>query len=216
MPVARPSGRAPAERLLRLIALKNAVARSGAPRARSAERPRVVAGAGVLDLDDVGAEVGEVERAHGPRQQARQVEHANAGERCARHRQPTRRSPDVAGNAEFALDRARGGERVVERGAEARDVAHLAAAPRLAPCRTGAAWRAGGASTRVQSGSRGVVAAARRTRCRPAGSPSPRACAATCRRAAGPRARAPAARTATSRTRRSCSGRCCAGAARSR
>ena len=46
---------------------------------------------------------------------------------------------------------ARRRERLVERRAEARDVAHLAAAARLAPCRTGAAWRAGARARSLQS-----------------------------------------------------------------
>ncbi len=36
---------------------------------------------GRLDLDDVGAEIGELERQHVAGDQPRQVEHAHAGER---------------------------------------------------------------------------------------------------------------------------------------
>ena len=90
-----------------------------------------------------------------------------------------------ARNAERALDRARGRERLVERLAEARDVPHLAAAPRL------------GLAVQVQLGGRMAqhlaprglarrVAARRRTTGRPAGSPSRPACAGACRPAAGP------------------------------
>ena len=50
-----------------------------------AERAGVVARAGVLDLDDVGAEIGEVQRAHRTGQQAREVQDAHAGERFRDH-----------------------------------------------------------------------------------------------------------------------------------
>src|SRR5262249_35898069 len=43
--------------------------------------PNVVPHAGVLDLDDVGAEVGEEQRAEAARQQAAEVEDADAVER---------------------------------------------------------------------------------------------------------------------------------------
>jgi hypothetical protein len=48
-----------------------------------AHRTGVVALAGVLDLDDVGAEVGEVLGGDGARQQPGEVEHAQAGKRLA-------------------------------------------------------------------------------------------------------------------------------------
>ena len=118
------------------------VAIHGAVEGRDGSRPvaevaRIVAGAGVLDLDHVGAEVGEIERADRARQQPRQVEHADALERGG----GVRGSPRGGGlalkdlvrarDAEIALDRARGRERLVERRREAGDVPHLAAAPRL-------------------------------------------------------------------------------------
>ena len=103
-------------RLLRFTARKKAETR---PRP-VAEVARVVAGAGVLDLDDVGAEVGEVERADRAGQEPRQVEHADARERGrvvrVAVRVAVRRSKQVgARNAEIALDRARRRERVGER-----------------------------------------------------------------------------------------------------
>lgn len=52
----------------------------------------VVAGAGVLDLDDVGAEVGEVEARHRARQEAGQVEHPDAGKRLMAHGVLSRRA----------------------------------------------------------------------------------------------------------------------------
>src|SRR5204863_9299267 len=45
----------------------------------------VVPGAGVLDLDDVGPEVGEHERAKAARQQPRQVEDSNIAKRKLAH-----------------------------------------------------------------------------------------------------------------------------------
>ncbi len=63
-----------------LVAVHRPVERACGPAVR-AERARIVAGTGVLDLDDVGAQIGEMERAHRPGQQPRQVEHAHAGER---------------------------------------------------------------------------------------------------------------------------------------
>src|SRR5690606_34249506 len=48
---------------------------------RRAPPARVVAGAGALDLDDVGAQIGQVLRAPGAGEHAREVENANAGER---------------------------------------------------------------------------------------------------------------------------------------
>ena len=61
------------------------VAVDGAEERRHGARPIaqvscIVAGAGVLDLDDVGAEVGEIERADRARQEAREVEHAKSRE----------------------------------------------------------------------------------------------------------------------------------------
>jgi hypothetical protein len=63
----------------------------------------VVAGARVLDLDHLGAEVGQMHGRHRPGQQAREVEHADARERagsrhrlshtCARPRSPCRHWP---------------------------------------------------------------------------------------------------------------------------
>ena len=43
------------------------------------QRPRVVAAIRLLDLDDLGTELRQIQRAERPWQQARQVEHANAG-----------------------------------------------------------------------------------------------------------------------------------------
>ena len=101
----------------------------------------------------------------------------------------------------------------LERRLEARladgDVAHLAARAGLAlavEVQVGAGMAQDGVPARL----------ARRPRCRPAGSPSRPACAASHRPAAVRTARAPAARTARCGRRRWCSGRCCAGAARSR
>ena len=170
------------ERLPRLSATKTAFG-CGSDRV---ERARVVAGAGVLDLDDVGAEVGEVQRRHRARQEARQVEHAHAGQRRGSWRR--------AGDAERRADRARRRERVVERRAEARDVAHLAAAAAASTCRTGAASRRGARAPRGQSGSAACAAPSNQRSpsrftitagvcCvgRPSGSPaSTRACCSNC------------------------------------
>src|SRR5712692_10203367 len=54
-----------------------------------AEVAHVVAAAGPLDLDDVGAEVGEHHRAVGPGDDAREVEDANAVEHQERSRKPS-------------------------------------------------------------------------------------------------------------------------------
>ena len=70
------------ERLLRFSARNSAEAalRRGALDAR--RRPAdVVAAAGVLDLQHVGAVVGQQQRAEAAGQQAAEVEHADAGER---------------------------------------------------------------------------------------------------------------------------------------
>ena len=98
-----------------------------------AEVARVVARPRVLDLDDVGAEVGEVERADRPGQQAREVEDAHAGKRSSGGNVAQRAASEQvgAGNAEIALDLARDGERVRDPRREAGDVAHLPAASRF-------------------------------------------------------------------------------------
>src|SRR5436189_196510 len=49
----------------------------------------VVAQAGVLDLEHVGAEVGQQERAEATREQPGQVEDADAGQRARGHRAPS-------------------------------------------------------------------------------------------------------------------------------
>jgi hypothetical protein len=74
-------------RLPRLTALK-----LGADRAR--HLPRRVAG-GRLDLDDVGAEIGEHHRAERPGHHLRDVEHLETVERAAAHIDyPIIQSPD--------------------------------------------------------------------------------------------------------------------------
>ena len=51
---------------------------------RDAHAPRVVAGAGPLDLDDVGAHVGQQHGAHGAGHDLRQVQHFDADQRAGR------------------------------------------------------------------------------------------------------------------------------------
>src|SRR5207253_1538363 len=45
------------------------------------QRPQAVAAARILEFDDLGAEISEEKRGVRARQQAREVEHAHAGER---------------------------------------------------------------------------------------------------------------------------------------
>ena len=49
------------------------------------EIARVIAGARVLDLDDVGAEIGQIKRAHRPGQEAREVENPEPRQRSSAH-----------------------------------------------------------------------------------------------------------------------------------
>jgi hypothetical protein len=53
---------------------------------RGAPRARLVAALGTLDLDHVGAQIGQQHRAIGARQDAREIDHADPEERLARLR----------------------------------------------------------------------------------------------------------------------------------
>ena len=67
-----------------LVAVDRGEHRCGFPRL-GAERARVVARAGIFDLDHVGAQIREMQRANRPGQKPGQVENANAGQRFGAH-----------------------------------------------------------------------------------------------------------------------------------
>ena len=108
-----------------------------------------------------------MQRAHRARQEAREVEHADTGEgpaftttprlrrSSACSRQVSARDPERAFHCDARV------ERVVQRFAEARDVPHLASAPRLALAVRDEASRA---DARAPSASRARAASSRRRR----------------------------------------------------
>src|SRR5262249_12015476 len=74
-----------------LVAVDHAIDRRGRARGRAGREPetaRVIPLARVLDLDHIGPEVGEVQRAGRAGQQAREIEHAQTRERRAQRSTP--------------------------------------------------------------------------------------------------------------------------------
>ncbi len=79
--IARPLGMLEVERDAALVAIQHHERRRDAVDARLAIAARIVAAGKLLDLDDVGAHVGEHHAARGPGHDLRELEHAHAGKR---------------------------------------------------------------------------------------------------------------------------------------
>ena len=75
-----PLGSGQVDRRAALVAVDGDEHRALAAEVRAVGRARGIAAAGLLDLDDVGAHVGQVHAAHGPGDEVGELEHAVAGQ----------------------------------------------------------------------------------------------------------------------------------------